>query len=223
MYTIYIMKHVIERVALRDVIHRKLLERILHGELSPGSRVKDTQLSEEMAVSRTPVREALVRLVKEGFLENTVGRGFVVRPLTAREVSEIYPIISGLEALALRSSQPPAESSKKNFERIAEDMAKPHPDFIPLIELDQEWHRELLSGCSNQRLLAMINDLKWIAFRYEYAFMQKPEWVGSSVREHREISDTYFDEGVEPTIKLLDKHWQFSMQALLEKFETKEE
>ncbi|MCP4219214.1 MAG: GntR family transcriptional regulator [bacterium] len=211
------MKNEIKRVALRDLIHKNLLDRLLHGKFSPGSRIKDTELSRELNVSRTPVREALVRLVNEGFLENQVGKGFVVRPLTGGEVREIYPIIGALEVLALRSAKPPTEKSLKRMDTIGNDMNKPSTDFIRLIELDVRWHKELLSGCKNKRLLAMITDLKSIAFRYEYAFMQDTMLVESSVREHKGIEGTFVGEGFEAVVPLVKKHWEFSMNSLLEK------
>jgi len=217
LYTIYSMQEKIERFALRELVHRKLLERIVRGQLPPGSRVKDTDLSQEMHVSRTPVREALLRLVKEGFLENAVGRGFMVRPLTHREVREIYPVIWTLESLALTCSKPLTKAAQKDFDAITKKMKKPHRDFIPLIELDQQWHDILLSGCDNQRLLDMIKDLKIIAFRYEYAFMQEIELVKTSMQEHHHMVETLFNEGVQAAAPLLEKHWEFTMNAFLEK------
>jgi DNA-binding GntR family transcriptional regulator len=211
------MQNKIERVALRDLVHRNVLESILQGQLPPGSRVKDTDLSEDLQVSRTPVREALLRLVKEGFLENLVGRGFIVRPLTSQEVRDIYPIIWTLETLALRTSAPLPHKSVESFEKISVEMEGPQSDFIRLIELDKEWHKTLLLGCSNQRLLDMIRDLKAIVFRYEYAFMQNRELVEISIREHREISKTLFAQGCEAVVPLLVRHWETSMHALLEK------
>jgi len=215
------MQTEIQRVPLRDLIHRKLLERILHGQFPPGSRIKDTELSEELAVSRTPVREALVRLVKEGFLENQVGRGFLVRPLTGEEVREIYPIIGALEALALRYCKLLDKESLDRFEKIGVEVRGPHDDFIRLIELDVEWHKVLLSGCTNRHLLDMIADLKSIVFRYEYAFMQNLELVETSIDEHREIVSMFFKEGPAAAVPLLEKHWESSMNALLEKLNGK--
>jgi DNA-binding GntR family transcriptional regulator len=211
------MQKEIKRVALRDLIHRNLLERILHGHFSPGSRIKDTELSEELDVSRTPVREALVRLVKECFLENQVGKGFLVRPLTGQEVREIYPIIGALESLALKTSEPLTRESLNRFEDITTEMGEPHDDFIQLIELDVEWHKILLSRCKNRRLLDIIADLKSISFRYEYAYMQNLELVESSIKEHREITAALYNKGPDATVPLLEMHWRFSMKALLKK------
>lgn len=213
------MHEKIERYALRDLVHRKLLEQILRGHLPPGRRVKDTDLSEALHVSRTPVRETLLRLVKEGFLENAVGKGFVVRPLTGEEVQELYPIIGALETLALKSSVHINKGIEKELVADIAAMGKPKTDYISLIELDQQWHGLLLSGCKNQRLMAMISELKRLAFRYEYAFMQDVELVKTSMEEHRGIAAALFEQGVEAASTLLAKHWEFSKQALVMKLE----
>jgi DNA-binding GntR family transcriptional regulator len=160
--------------------------------------------------------------VKEGFLENLVGRGFMVRPLSSREVRDIYPIIWTLETLALKTSGPLPQESLESFEKISVGMGAPEQDFIHLIELDKKWHNTLLSGCKNQRLLEIIRDLKALAFRYEYAFMQNRELVEISIREHREIVKKLFAHGHEAAVPLLVNHWETSMHALLEKLATKE-
>lgn len=211
------MQNKIERFALRDLVHRNILERILQGKLPPGSRVKDTNLSNELQVSRTPVREALVRLVKEGFMQNNVGKGFVVQPLTVQEVEEVYPIIWTLEVLALRTSKNLSREVWNKFKGISEKMEMQGIDFIDLIELDQQWHQTLLSGCTNRHLMEMIDGLKSIAFRYEYAYMQHQELVKTSIKEHQDIVKALIFEGREVAIPLLKKHWESSMKSLLKK------
>jgi DNA-binding GntR family transcriptional regulator len=213
------MQEKIERFALRDIVHRKLLERIVRGQLPPGSRVKDTGLSAELQVSRTPVREALLRLVKEGFLENLVGRGFMVRPLTGREVEEIYPIIWRLETLALKKIKKLSAQRISQLKTINREMSQLQSDFISLIELDQQWHNVLLSGCTNQRLMSMIEDLKSIAFRYEYAFMQDMDLVKTSMEEHNAVLVAITQKGINAAEPLLEAHWEFTMKTLLKKLQ----
>jgi DNA-binding GntR family transcriptional regulator len=211
------MKGKIHRYPLRELIHRDLVEQIRRGDFSPGSRLKDTELAATMEVSRTPVREALLRLVKEGFLENQVGKGFVVKSLTEKEVSEIYPIIKTLESLALKSSGMITKESLSSFEKINSEMQDPQTDFIRLIELDMEWHNTLLMVCKNDRLLNMITDLKGLVFRYECAFMQDRKLVQHSLKEHRRIVDTIFKEGPGMAAMILEEHWDSSKNALLKR------
>ena len=95
---------IIARTPLRDEVYRQLLDRIARGDLPPGSRVRDTQMASQMGVSRTPVREALLRLAREGVVDADMGRGFSVRALDATEMRETGAILSDLEGLAMKLS-----------------------------------------------------------------------------------------------------------------------
>src|SRR6516165_11700079 len=83
---------------LREDVHAALRIRIVEGQLLPGSRLQDVQLAGELGVSRTPIREALLRLAGEGLVENDPNRGFFVAPLRREEIREIYPIVWALNA-----------------------------------------------------------------------------------------------------------------------------
>ena len=83
----------IARAPLSDEVYRQVLQRIHSGDLAPGSRVRDTDLAATLGVSRTPVREALHRLTRDGALESTVGRGFRVRRLDPAEFRETGTIL----------------------------------------------------------------------------------------------------------------------------------
>src|SRR3954467_3703018 len=100
----------ITREPLRDQVYHAVLVRIHRGEFPPARRVRDTDLAKQLGVSRTPVREALIRLAREGVLEADMGRGFSVRPLDATEMRETGAVLSALEGLALElSPEIPAE------------------------------------------------------------------------------------------------------------------
>src|SRR5215831_12141198 len=99
LYTIFSMNDkptLISKKPLREEIHALLRERIVAGRVLPGSRLPDVQLAGELGVSRTPVREALLRLVREGLVENDPHRGFFVAPLSRQEVLDTYPIVWAL-------------------------------------------------------------------------------------------------------------------------------
>ena len=101
----------LQRAPLRERIYAVVRERIVRGELGPGAAVRDGEVAEALGASRTPVREALVRLSSEGMLESPVGRGFRVPALDAREVVETHPLLESLEPLALETS-PPATKAR---------------------------------------------------------------------------------------------------------------
>lgn len=85
---------------------------ILSGELLPGDRLPENSLTEQLGVSRSPLREAMAVLEREGLIVQAPRRGAVVAPLTAHDVYEIYTLRAQLEELSVRLGVPGAEASR---------------------------------------------------------------------------------------------------------------
>src|SRR5262249_9969775 len=107
----------IQRLPLRDQVYRRILDGIHRGSPPPGARIKDSALATELGVSRTPVREALLRLAREGVLDSDMGRGFRVPPLDTAEIGDIGQIVGALESLALQLTP---DFSREQLDRLAE-------------------------------------------------------------------------------------------------------
>ncbi|KRB45983.1 MULTISPECIES: GntR family transcriptional regulator [unclassified Terrabacter] len=85
--------------SLRDSVTGALRQRIVSGELAPGTRVVERQVAEQLGVSRVPVREALRALEREGFLEERATRGMVVRRLDPEDVAMLFAVRESLEVV----------------------------------------------------------------------------------------------------------------------------
>jgi DNA-binding GntR family transcriptional regulator len=207
------------RKPLRDQIYQLVLDRLLRGELPPGSRVVESELATQMGVSRTPLREALFRLEQEGFLQADLARGFTVVPLTAREVREIYPIIWTLECLALTTIGQAERIPLPELDQINEALAQVQNDPADKLTLDSHWHDTLLQNCPNHRLLHMITSLKQVAYRYERAYMRESALVETSVEQHRAISKALHSSDLVQATTLLEQNWRFGMNSLLQQLD----
>lgn len=205
----------ITRVPLRDQVHHAIVDRILRDELKPGARISDTALARELGVSRTPIREALLRLEREGFLEVDVGRGFFVKPLSLAEVRETYPILWTLEVLALRLSPPPERATVAELDRINRELAGAGDDPERRTDLDVAWHAAMVSGCPNARLLELIASVKAVVRRYEYAYMQSSGHIHVSTRAHDDIARALERGDVEAAVSLLVANWRFGMDEVV--------
>ena len=97
----------ITRERLSTDVHQELLNRIVRGEVGSGQRLKDAEVAEELGVSRTPVREALLRLEREGFISSQKHLGFSVKRLQESEIREVYPLVRLLECSALDTAPLP--------------------------------------------------------------------------------------------------------------------
>jgi DNA-binding GntR family transcriptional regulator len=205
----------ISKKPLREDIHALLRERIVKGDVQPGNRLADVQLAAELGVSRTPVREALLRLEREGLVESDPNRGFFVAPLSRKEVSEIYPMVWALECLALDSSEPPTADQVQSLRQINAEMAAVNDDPLRRQELDLRWHQTLLASCPNERLKEFLAALKQIVRRYECVYMRDPALVRRSVRNHTEILDALVKKKPELASRLLERNWRTGMESVL--------
>lgn len=205
---------IITRRLLRQDIYDAVLSQLLEGVLSPGSRVRDTAIAEQLQVSRTPVREALVRLAQDGFLVADAGRGFRVRRLDAREVREIYPIVGTLECMALESSVPFLAATFETLEALNSEIASCLDDPIRRIHLDEEWHRELLKRCDNNQLLSLIAGLKQRIRVYEYDYWRNAGLAETSTSEHSGISRALMASDVKSASVLLRRQFDRSVDRI---------
>jgi len=205
----------LSRLPLRQQIYVILRERIVNGELAPGTSVRDAQVAEALGASRTPVREALVRLTSEGMLLNLVGRGFRVPPLLRSEVEEAHPLLITLEPLALQTSPACSPARAKRLEALSRRMEKAAGKPALLNELDGQWHRCLIEACPNSRLHKYIEELRDTLRRYELAHLMHDESIHSSIDEHRAIATAEGQHDRTLALNLLTSHWQRGRAELL--------
>lgn len=213
------MRENIQPTPLRELIYQQLLDRIVKGEIPPGGPIRDTEVSQTMGVSRTPVREALLRLSKEGLLQNRHHRGFVVSDMSPDVIRETYPIIWTLETLALKSLPAVKPARIRKLEKLNEDLENRSHDPVYRIKTDDAWHRELIADCPNRRLQSIIGEMKAVVLRYEYAYMGDVDLVRCSHDEHAAVIQALGNRGTDAAADLLIKHWQRSLDGLMARLE----
>jgi DNA-binding GntR family transcriptional regulator len=208
----------ITRARLSADVHKELLGEIIRGEIAPGQRLKDTELAERLGVSRTPIREALLRLEREGILSSQKHLGFSVKCLQESEIREVYPLVRLLECSALDSSPLPCPEKVRKLSELDLAMKQEGSDPLRRIELDSAWHSALVEDSGNKHLLRILADLKRILFRYEYAFMQDDALVAESIAEHYAIGAALGAGDRRVAVGLLKAHWERCAEDTLEDF-----
>jgi DNA-binding GntR family transcriptional regulator len=192
------------------------LRRIVGGELEAGKPVNESRLAGQLKVSRTPLREALLQLEREGFIRSDERRGFSVERLSAREVREIYPMIWTLEGLALRSSAVCAHLLAPELAHINSQFAKARDPERALAD-DTRWHEHLTSQSQNRRLLETIAALRLGIRRYETVYMADTRLIPESVSQHNAIINALKAHNIENAVKCLEGNWRFAMEMLIRK------
>ncbi len=204
----------IARTPLSDEVYRQVLQRIQRGDLPVGCRVRDADLAGQLGVSRTPVREALLRLSREGALENTVGRGFRVRQLDAAELRETGDILGALEALALRLSPEPSPERLDRLEAVDRTLEQTRGDAARCLDLEDDWHRVLLEECPNRSLLDLIASLRQVTRRYLAAYMRDAGRLSLSTLPHARILQAFRDGGRDSAATAFEQQWRRGVAEL---------
>jgi len=208
------MNDPIVRQPVRAAVRERILQRIVEGSLPAGGAINLPALAAQLAVSVTPLREALIELERDGFVQSSHSRGFFVRPYDTDEVEQIYPLIWTLESLSLRS-MPPADARKlRRLQEINSQLKEEGENPARALALDTEWHQTLLEGCTNCVLLDILKGLKQRALRYEYAFMKLPGH-GVSVQQHAGILRALKANDLDGAVGLLEENWKIGPRFLL--------
>ena len=183
----------IKRESLRNQVVAEVWQMMLQGELRPGTGLNETSLAASLGISRTPLREALLQLERDGFLSSSPGKGFRVKPLNAEEVREMFPLRSLLESYALKAAGLPDASTLAKLRQCHEELSA-LPAGTEWVEGDERFHELLIKHCPNQMLLGMIDSLRRHARLYTTIYLRVGEDVGNSVEEHGEIV-THLENG----------------------------
>ncbi len=204
----------IHRVPLGEQVYREILDLVHLGEFPPGARVRDTALAARLGVSRTPVREALLRLTREGVLAAETGRGFSVRPLDRGELRDAGVILAQLEPLALSLSPTPGPDRLERLEETARRLEQVRGDVGLAVELDETWHAILLEECPNRRLLDLIGTLRLIPRRYLHAYLRGGGRLSLSTLHHTRLLASLRSGDRGTAAGLLERRWRKGIEEM---------
>jgi DNA-binding GntR family transcriptional regulator len=175
-----------EKKSLSDAAYSKLRDLIITLDLKPGSKISEGSLERDLAIGRTPVREALLRLVNEGFLTSIPGRGFFVREVTLDGVRALFEAVMILERgcvalAALRIS----EEETRQMEEIHRSLtrAMTNREYLQVTDLNSQFHRIIHQASRNHFMIASMNTLEPQYHRLAYLCFSE-EAGGDELRDH---------------------------------------
>ncbi len=146
-----------EQGTLVDEAYESLRRKILHNELAPGTTALEAEIAASLGMSRTPVREALIRLEQEDLVEILPRRGIRVKPVTLRDLREINEVLACLEVQAVERVASrllsPAEIGALDDAIAAMDAALEAEDMDAWAAADFRFHRSLVELCGNRHLM----------------------------------------------------------------------
>ena len=201
--------------ALREQVYEYLRDEIHAGRIVANTTLDLNAISETLGVSRTPLRDALIKLEAEGFVTIMPRRGVIVNGLTVKEVKNFYQIIGALEGEVLKEVFGKLDAVKiGNMRQITAEMREVlrKDDFDAYYEANIRFHDVFLELTSNDILRPLIIPMK----QRLYDFQRHPyvkDWEFRNCDEHDQIVDKIRQRDVTGAVQLLrDVHWSFEVQ-----------
>jgi GntR family transcriptional regulator, rspAB operon transcriptional repressor len=199
---------------LASQIYELLWQKIVTGELKAGEKLSDLRLSDQLGVSRTPVREALYRLAQDGIVQARANHGFFVATFSVKDATELYDVRTALEVLAVRLAFPNLNSllltdASQELEVICQRLAAGDPtakaDYLPI---DQAFHRLIYASANNKRLETLLNGLLAQIGVFQVYGLHSEKLLNISIEQHRAILDALIHRDLPAAEHAMEKHIQ---------------
>lgn len=205
-----------EFLSLKDHVYNFIADQIRLGKLNSNEKVNEQDICQQLNISRTPVREALIQLAADGFLESAPRRGFRVKELTKKEGEDIYLILAQLDSLAAELAiENLTENDFKNMYDLI-DLMSFHLErfqFEEYFQLQERFHDVYVEKTNNETLIDTISRLQRRFIRQGH-FQEKDTNLQDILQktndQHREIIDLFKENKLDELQHILvTTHWNF--------------
>lgn len=200
--------------SLKDLVYNYIADLINDGELSDDHKVNEQRVCDALDVSRTPVREALIQLSADGYLENVPRRGFYVKRMTvenAREIMEVVGPLDGRAALLAVKAVTEEDIAQMKFLHGSMQIAIETGLFDKYSTLQSEFHDCYVQKCGNQKLVELIGRFRRFFIKGEHAGGGEGDLKALLLTENEEHAQIVrlFEEGDGEGLQrfIRDVHW----------------
>jgi DNA-binding GntR family transcriptional regulator len=205
-----------ERLTAHEIVREILRHAILNGDLPGGTRLVQTEVAAQLAVSTTPVREALRDLASDQLIRFHPHRGAVVQELDIEEGREIYEIRGALEPLAIRRAA--SRITKKELREATEVQARMERETNAAVWVEDNWkfHAILQGAARSPRLTAFIKSVQDSAALYVAQEVHiDPDTITNGNADHRAILASLRRGDADAAVEILHRHLDTALQAMV--------
>ena len=189
----------------------------------PGERVNEVELAGQLGVSRTPVREALNRLSKDGFMSFVPNRGFYARDITPEGVRELYEVRMVIEQATFRfACQRASDEEIAATTAIWEEVSQKQQDvseisdWSTIAQADERFHMEIAHISKNSQLYDMLDSLDSLIRFFRRIDLETPSRRNNAYLEHVEIISALRQRDVQKGMSLIERHVSLSSEHAVE-------
>jgi GntR family transcriptional regulator, carbon starvation induced regulator len=210
--------------SLSEKAFRVLRQQILNGEIPPGEKLRVEVLQREHALSSSPLREALNRLVAEGLVVADDHRGFRAAPMTSADLDDITRFRLLVEPAALSQAiangtdewEADVVAAFHRLERVQQRIARGEMPFnAEWTQRHKDFHTALISAAPSPRLLAACSNLFDVSERYRRFSAMNRTQFRDTTGEHRRLMETALARQAELSVALLREHISLTVQNTL--------
>jgi len=208
----------------REYSYQILKNRIFRLELEPGTKISEKEIADELNVSRTPVREAFMKLAEEELLDIIPQSGTIVSRINLKHVEEGRFIRERIEKdiVALACASFPEEFRFRMETNIAlQDICAGNQNYYKLFELDEEFHQILFEGTGKERTWKMLQQLNIHFNRLRLLRLSKDYHWEDIISQHKEIYQLIIHKQAEQAALVMESHLRLvvvEQEFLLEKY-----
>lgn len=208
----------VSRQSLSEETYTEIRRALIKGEFEPGQRISEPELALRLRTSRSPIREALVRLEHEGFVERTPNGRIRVVALDINDLGQLYVLRANIEGLAACLATPRLRTI--DLERMAQhvdDMERcvKKRDAAGAIAAGQEFHDVIMRECGNRPLVEVLEGLRARISRFRAVVASFREYDPDRVAEHRRILKAMYLRKPETAQSEMIKHVGRSAEVLI--------
>jgi len=207
--------------AMHSFLYRALLEKIINGEFAPGQRLVEEELARTYGVSRTPIREVLLSLVKDGCVERARNCGARVVAFTAEDVEELFDLRTALEihciSTAVRTVKV-SELLELQHRLEATDGASGSRLREEHAVLDLKLHHLIVENSGNRRLIAQMRNLSLLIESLQLTSFSTDDQARRTGEQHLAIVRALLKRDAELAKRLLTEHIEYGKRNVLQMF-----
>lgn len=203
------MSDSLEHKPLREKVYERLKRQLLTGRIKPGMRMMEIELAKDLGVSRTPVREAIRQLEKEGLVRITPGRGTYASEVSVEDIINTLTVREDLDALAAElAAEHMNQAEEKKLLELTDKYAKAikKGDMDTMIHADEAFHRRIAKISGNKTLAALAKTVQDKVQRFRYLYYEDLKNYQNMPAEHREIIDALMSGDKKIARRVTDAH-----------------
>ena len=207
----------IQRSFVREEAYLKLRNWIVEGRLEPGQKLRDKDLAQQMGVSRTPIREALLRLEEEGLIQTKPNSSTLVCPIDSHNALHLFSIVWSLEKLALEQAF--TSITTKDIQTMIEaneklSQALQHEDLLAALQADITFHAAYIYLAHNPDLERILSNLKQKLRRLDLYYFEKVKEAHRSYDEHQLIIEALQQKDLPGALSAIENNWKASLSRI---------